>query len=97
MEKNGPFSLTFCQIVALMFPHRSVALDVWTIGWLSVRRLPAEPRTVVRRLPDKRKSDDRKGETGAHDLFPLDGGESRGSDFWLQPVADLRMFCPILP
>jgi hypothetical protein len=21
--KNGPFSLTFCQIVALMLPHRS--------------------------------------------------------------------------
>jgi hypothetical protein len=25
VEKNGPFSLTLCQIVAyLMFPHRSV-------------------------------------------------------------------------
>jgi hypothetical protein len=24
VEKNGPFSLTFCQIVALMLPHRSV-------------------------------------------------------------------------
>ena len=24
VAKNGPFSLTFCQIVALMFPHRSV-------------------------------------------------------------------------
>jgi hypothetical protein len=23
VEKNGPFSLTFCQIVALMLPHRS--------------------------------------------------------------------------
>ena len=22
--KKGPFSLSFCQIVALMFPHRSV-------------------------------------------------------------------------
>jgi hypothetical protein len=24
VEKNGPFSLTFCQIVALMLPHRSL-------------------------------------------------------------------------
>jgi hypothetical protein len=24
VAKNGPFSLTFCQIVALMLPHRSV-------------------------------------------------------------------------
>jgi hypothetical protein len=24
VAKNGPFSLMFCQIVALMFPHRSV-------------------------------------------------------------------------
>jgi hypothetical protein len=24
VEKNGPFSLLFCQIVALMLPHRSV-------------------------------------------------------------------------
>lgn len=24
VAKNGPFSLTFCQIVALMFPHRNV-------------------------------------------------------------------------
>jgi hypothetical protein len=26
IAKNGPFSLTFCQIVALMFPHRSVVI-----------------------------------------------------------------------
>jgi hypothetical protein len=24
VAKNGPFSLTFCQIVTLMLPHRSV-------------------------------------------------------------------------
>lgn len=24
VAKNGPFSLTFCQIVVLMLPHRSV-------------------------------------------------------------------------
>ena len=24
VEKNGPFSLTICQMVALMLPHRSV-------------------------------------------------------------------------
>jgi hypothetical protein len=24
VEKNGPFSLLFCQIVALMLPHRNV-------------------------------------------------------------------------
>jgi len=30
-EKNGPFSLTFCQIVALMLPHRS-----WFAGFLLV-------------------------------------------------------------
>jgi hypothetical protein len=24
VAKNGPFSLAFCQIVALMLPHRSV-------------------------------------------------------------------------
>jgi len=24
VAKNGPFSLTFCQMVALMLPHRSV-------------------------------------------------------------------------
>jgi len=35
LEKSGPFSLTFCQIVALMFPHRSVVagrLDEWLVA-----------------------------------------------------------------
>ena len=32
VAKNGPFSLTFCQVVTLMFPHHSVVsgrLDDW--------------------------------------------------------------------
>lgn len=37
------------------------------------------------------------GETSAHDSSPLDGGESGESDSWLQPVADLRIVCPVLP
>jgi hypothetical protein len=32
VEKNGPFSLTFCQIVALMLPHRSVFAGVLLLG-----------------------------------------------------------------
>ncbi|MDR4469870.1 MAG: hypothetical protein MRJ68_16495 [Nitrospira sp.] len=35
VAKNGPFSLVFCQIVALMFPHRSVVagrLDWWLVA-----------------------------------------------------------------
>jgi hypothetical protein len=29
---SGPFSLTFCQIVALMFPHRSVPMGLLLVS-----------------------------------------------------------------
>ena len=48
VAKNGPFSLTFCQIVALMLPHRSVFAGLLLVAiflppllkwrWLSHRK-----------------------------------------------------------
>lgn len=34
--KNGPFSLTLCQIMALMFPHRSVVAGRLDELWVAL-------------------------------------------------------------
>jgi hypothetical protein len=51
LEKNGPFPLLFCQIVALMLPHRSIFTGLMLVAnlfppflkrsWLSHRKMRA--------------------------------------------------------
>jgi hypothetical protein len=45
VEKNGPFSPTFCQIVGLMLPHRSVFTGLLLVA----------PAKAVAGVPERKK------------------------------------------